>query len=99
MADSATWAKRVAEWRASGQTAREFASGRGFEASTLRWWASQLGGRDGAFVRVVRETGTEARRAEAPIELEVGEVRVFVRVGVERAALVDVLAALREAGR
>jgi hypothetical protein len=30
------WVERIREWRASGQTAREYAQGRGFEASTLR---------------------------------------------------------------
>jgi hypothetical protein len=38
----AKWAERVLEWRESGQAAEEFAEGRGFEASTLRFWASRL---------------------------------------------------------
>ena len=37
-----TWQRRVASWRASGQTADEFAAAQGLTASTLRWWASQL---------------------------------------------------------
>jgi len=38
----AKWAARVLEWRESGKAAEEFAEGRGFEASTLRFWASRL---------------------------------------------------------
>ena len=36
------WTERVREWRAGGLSAPEYAQGRGFEASTLRWWASRL---------------------------------------------------------
>ncbi len=36
------WTERVREWRASAQRAEQFAQGRGFEASTLRYWASRL---------------------------------------------------------
>lgn len=36
------WASRVAAWRTSGQTAAEFAVGKGFAPSTLRYWASKL---------------------------------------------------------
>ena len=38
-----TWATRIAEWRASGLTAREFARREGINESTLRWWSSRLG--------------------------------------------------------
>lgn len=93
MARSETWAKRVAEWRASGQTADTFAAGRGFAGSTLRWWASHLGRRQPALVRVV--PASEAAR-DASIELHVGSVRVVVRRGFDRALLADVLAVVRE---
>ena len=36
------WSERVRQWRASGRTAERFAQGQGFEASTLRYWASRL---------------------------------------------------------
>jgi hypothetical protein len=35
MASAETWAKRVSAWRASGETADEFAAGRGFAGGTL----------------------------------------------------------------
>jgi len=36
------WTERVAAWRASGQSAEEFAQHKGFKASTLKFWASRL---------------------------------------------------------
>jgi hypothetical protein len=36
------WAGRVSEWRRSGKLVEEFAEGKGFQASTLRYWASRL---------------------------------------------------------
>ena len=89
-----TWAQRVAEWRASGQTAHEFASGRGFAGSTLRWWSSRLGRQTPGFVRVV--AASDAPRGAGSIELEVGKVRVHVRAGFDRALLAEVLEVLRE---
>jgi hypothetical protein len=43
-ATRATWASRVREWRASGKPAAEFAATRGINASTLKWWSSELSG-------------------------------------------------------
>ena len=91
MADATTWAKRVAAWRASGRPAAEFAAGRGYTASTLRWWASRLGRRDAAFVRVV----TTPERVDAPLELETAGVCVRVRAGFDPALLAQVLDVLR----
>lgn len=89
-----TWAQRVAEWRASGQTADEFAAGRGFAGSTLRWWSSRLGRQTPSFVRVV--AASDGPRGAGSIELEVGKVRVHVRAGFDRALLAEVLEVLRE---
>ena len=98
MADAATWARRVAKWQASGRTAGEFAEGREFAASTLRWWSSELRRRKaGAFVRVV--TAPIAAERDAALELEVGDVRVLVRPAFDRALLADVLAVLRAGAR
>jgi hypothetical protein len=38
----AKWEERVRVWRESGRTAESFVEGQGFEASTLRYWASRL---------------------------------------------------------
>ena len=82
----------MAAWRASGQTADEYAAGRGFAGSTLRWWASRLGRRGPALVRVV-PVATPAR--DATLELAVGDVRVLVCGGFDRVLLAEVLGVLR----
>jgi hypothetical protein len=98
MADAKTWAKRVAEWRASGESAGTFAAGRGFAPSTLRWWASRLARDGGGLVRVVTAAPTVAARSrETAIEIEIAGARVLVTAGFDRAALADVVAVLREA--
>lgn len=94
MADAKTWAKRVSEWRASGETAGAFASGRGFAPSTLRWWASRLARNESGLVRVVTAAPAVVRSA---IAIELAGARVLVTAGFDRAALADVLAVLREA--
>ena len=37
-----TWRARVADWRASGETAEEFCARQGLIANTLRWWVRRL---------------------------------------------------------
>lgn len=37
-----TWKKRVASWRASGQTADAYSRGQPWSPNTLRWWSSRL---------------------------------------------------------
>jgi hypothetical protein len=39
----AKWVERIREWRASGLSAEEFATSKGFKSSTLSWAASLLG--------------------------------------------------------
>src|ERR1700733_6381833 len=84
------WAQRVREWRASGKTAGEFASGRDFEASTLRWWASRLkagtAGKSGPHLaRVVRrhsstsEASMPVRATGSELEVVIGAARIVVR--------------------
>jgi transposase len=43
MATSAEWAKRVDEWRATGESSEDFCEGRGFSPDLLRHWAYKLG--------------------------------------------------------
>ena len=95
MADAKTWAKRVAAWRASGVTASAFSARAGFAPSTLRWWASRLGRREGGFVRIVTATEVPKAAVDGAIELEVAGVRVLVRAGFDRTALAEVLDVLR----
>jgi hypothetical protein len=89
------WSERVREWKASGRTARQFAEGRDFKASTLAYWASCLRrSRVGAgaspkrqppvrMARVVRNP----TRDDDSIVVAVGAARVAVRAGFDEALL------------
>jgi len=64
----AIWAKRIEEWRASGQQADEFAAGKGYEASTLRWAASRLRHEEaGPTPIVVPRAPAKRRRTAQPV--------------------------------
>lgn len=52
----ADWAKLVAEWRGSRQSARQFAATRGVTDTALRYWAGRLAEEDD-------ERGAPARRS------------------------------------
>jgi hypothetical protein len=96
------WAERVREWRASGTAADEYARGRGFEGSTLRWWSSRLsrGAVSGAtrskpetdvrLVRVVRASESAGR----VMTVRVGSAMVDVREGFDPGLLREVVSAL-----
>lgn len=96
------WSERVEEWKASGRTAKEFAEGRDFKASTLVYWASCLRSGLGRAaprrerrprVRMVRVVRT-LPRPEKSIEVTVGSARVAVRVGFDEALLRQVVKVL-----
>jgi hypothetical protein len=112
MADSTTWAERVAAWQASGLSARAFATGKGYTAGALYYWLRRGDGdrreRPGiAFARVVRTRGKEMAAVEAsaaaggavPLVLEFGGARLIVRPGFDRASLCSILDALEERAR
>jgi hypothetical protein len=68
----AKWSERVREWRGSGKGAQEFAAGRSYKASTLRWWATELR----------RRAPEEGRQAKAPVrkaEETIAMARVVTR--------------------
>ncbi len=110
MADRETWARRVAEWKASGLSSPAYCAGKDFTAGGLRHWAHRLSHgeqrrprvRVARVVRVKREGG-EARPAgdrRPEVYVEIGPARIAVRPGFDRetlAALVEVLAAARAA--
>lgn len=76
----AKWAARVAEWRESGQTLVEFAAGRGYAPTTLKWWSHRLDAVKAAARRPPIATQT---RAAPAIEL-VRVSRAPKPEGVER---------------
>ena len=88
------WAERVREWRASGKTAEEYASGFDFEPSTLRYWASRLKSEATAakqtpaptLVRVVRRRrpASQRRLADTPGREPAPEPAMEVVVGAAR---------------
>jgi hypothetical protein len=98
----AKWSERVREWKASGRTARQFADGRDFKASTLVYWASCLRrSRVGAGAPPKRQPRVRMApivrsptRHEDSIVVAVGAARVAVRAGFDEALLRRVVNAL-----
>lgn len=109
------WRDRVREWRTSGRTAAEFAAGRGYEASTLRWWSARLSRAEKPrIVPLVARVGVGAagvtgivRHAVAPgaevereeLIVEVGGARLRVTRGFDDALLGRVVRALQTEAR
>ncbi len=91
MADREAWAKRVAEWKASGLTSRAFCEGQDFTPGGLRHMAHRLGVGERRtrpsvrIARVVRLSEGGPSQVEAPllgvpaVVLELGAARVMVR--------------------
>lgn len=104
MSDTAKmWRKRVASWRASGETAAEFSARHGLAANTLRDWSSRLR-REVAvptptmrFAKLVRTPElTTARSRAVVVELLDVSVRITFEAGADRetlAAVLEVIAA------
>lgn len=99
MASATEWGKRVAAWRASGQSSDAFAAGRGFAGATLRWWSSKLKREGSPPVRLARVVVARAATTTAGqgLIVEMRGARVLVPPGVDRATLATVLAALGDA--
>lgn len=103
MADTTMWIKRVAAWRASGQTAAEYCERHGLGLSALRYWAQRARREAGATaaappVRLARVVRTRPIAELAPVApvvvIEVGGARVSVARGFDRATLATVLEVL-----
>ena len=77
------WEQRVARWRRSGQTAREFSAAEGVRPSTLRWWSSALKrvAPGASFIEVVTPVAAHGS-AVSTIEVLVRD-QVRLRVGGE----------------
>lgn len=95
------WQKRVARWRASGETAEVFSAREGYAASTLRWWSSRLAREKAApaavgMVQLIRVPAPPAARSSASavvIDLVEARARITIEAGVDGATLKTVLAA------
>jgi hypothetical protein len=109
MSKAAEWSVRVAEWRASGLTSKEFCKEREYSAQHLLYWSSTLKrksgearqrpGRDVALARVVRRDQREsAVTTGAEIIVRTKRALVEVRPGVDRGTLAAVFEALGAVG-
>lgn len=109
--DRGEWEKLVGQWRRSGQTARQFAMGRGVTDSALRYWAGRIG-RDAAAhpkggsepieAEMVAPTiARVVRPGEAPsarLSLVIGQVTILVEPGFDEGHLRHVVRTLSEVG-
>ena len=91
------WKQRVAGWRASGESAEKFSAGRGYAASTLKWWASRLRS-DAAAAPVVRvaqlvrsPADRVGRQGSIIVEGLDTRLRITIEPGADRDALALVL--------
>ena len=90
----AKWTERVRAWRASGESAYDFATRHGFAASTLHVWSSRIPHEDSPrFVRLVPKAVASGTPV-AEVVVEVGNARVRVASGFDAALLADVVRAL-----
>ncbi len=92
-----TWKKRVASWRASGETAEEFSEGRPWSPKTLKWYASKLRGEvadaSAPMVRVAQLVRSSSRSdTGGAIVVEAFDARV--RITVEPRAPPETVAAV-----
>jgi hypothetical protein len=98
MSDARTiWKQRLASWRASGESAEKFSAGRGYAASTLKWWASKLRSEAAVtpVVRVAQLVRSPAERVGRQGSIIVEgldrRVRITIEPGADRDALAVVL--------
>jgi hypothetical protein len=77
----AKWVERLREWQDSGKAAVEFAAGKPYKVSTLKWWRTELQRRG------VVEGQTRQRRKSIPMARVVR--RVGTRVPTTSIAMVD----------
>jgi len=109
---AATWARRVREWKASGETAAKFSEASGFSEVGLRNWSYRLKRAKAPppletvrMVRVERALGGEktAPRADehdaVVLMVEIGGARVAVTPGFDRATLATIVDVLHERPR
>jgi hypothetical protein len=93
---SERWARRVEEWRASGEEAEEFSRRAGYAANTLKWWASRLKTQPEFRLARVQVKPSTVPTSPTPIRsglivIEVPRARIAVESGADRATLAMVL--------
>lgn len=98
------WAERVAEWRASGRSARAYCEGRDFNHRDLYRWGQRLKRAaprraPAGAVQMVRVESRKVTPPQAALTIELGATRVAVPAGYDGATLRTVLEALGETSR
>jgi hypothetical protein len=109
----AKWVERLREWQDSGKTAEEFAAGKLYKASTLKWWRIQLRrrgqfegqtrqrGKSIPMARVVRRVGTRVSATSAAmvdgIVVEISGARISIAHGSDMELLAKVVRTLGRA--
>lgn len=95
------WRRLVASWRASGQTAEEFAAAHGVAAATLRWWTSRLKREEPPsaaplvrMAQVIRSPAQAVGRGAVIVDALDVKARVTIEAGVERETVDIVFGAL-----
>ena len=92
------WVERIREWKASGKKAEDFAVGRGFKASTLRFWASRLRTPRKVAAPAAVEGEPRVRMARvmvgASLCVVVGAARIEIRQGFDKAVLRELVETL-----
>lgn len=99
------WRERVARWKQSGLTRRQFAEREGIKrASALSWWQYHLKQRDArksgsAPLRLVRlePVVSPAKAADSALEVQCGRHRVLIRRDFDDELLRRVLDVLEDA--
>jgi hypothetical protein len=101
----AKWAERLEQWKASGKSQEEFAQGKPFKASTLRWWSTELKRRnvrgqeepagDIRMARVMRKrSGAAGASTSSGLVVEVSGVRIALNRGFDAELLAQVVQAV-----
>jgi hypothetical protein len=109
----AKWVERLREWQDSGKTAEEFAAGKPYKPSTLKWWRTQLQRREAVegqtrqraksipMVRVVRRVGKGVPATSAAtvdgIVVEISGARISIAQGSDMDLLAKVVRILGRA--
>ena len=94
MTKAAEWAARLEAWKASGKSANEFCAEHGYSAKNLVWWSSHFRRKASpaakrqrvVLARVVRKP-REVRPTPAVVVVQIGDARIEVAAGADRAAL------------
>jgi hypothetical protein len=87
------WIERVRGWEASGQSASEFARGKGFSDSGLRYWKSRLARAEASGPRMMALV-PRSQVTDSSVVVEVGSARVRVSRGFDPEVLAAVVRAL-----